>query len=167
MTRRSISILVIALALVVVAGTAFARGPQGAVRPSGPEGGPEAGPPMMGPGGGGFWNDPRMVEQLGLTDEQIARLEELAAAQREEMEALKPELDATRDALDEVLFTTPGDEDAVSAAANALADLQQSAFLTMVRHRAAIHAVLTAEQLSILKDARPPFPNGSKGPRVR
>jgi Spy/CpxP family protein refolding chaperone len=159
MRVRTISILAIALVLAVSAGAAFARGSVGDRQPAGSE----LGPPMHGPEGGGFWNDPRLVDELGLTDEQLTELNDLASAHRDEMGDLKPDLDAAREALDVVLFTTPGDEDAVSAAANTLADLQKAAFLTMIRHRAAIQSILTTDQLSVLKDVRPPLPQGPMG----
>lgn len=116
------------------------------------------------PGGGKWWKNSEVVKAVGLTDEQVQRMEKIfqdyrlklidqhAALQKEEI-AMEPLIES--DNPDETKVAAQIDRIAAARAA-----LEKSNALMML----GIRKVMTAEQWKKLQEVTPPPPPGMMGP---
>ena len=151
----------LSIAGVLLAGSVLAQGPGGGMGP-GPESGPEFGghrPPMeraFGPQGGHgrWWNNPRVVERLKLTDEQRKVFDGILLEHREKLIDLHASLQKAELALEPLMREDPPNEAKILAqidkVAQARAELEKAnaAFLLGIRGK------LTAEQWTQLQALR-------------
>ena len=145
----------VAIAAVLLAGTALAQGPGGGMGPG--FGGPH--PPMehsFGAQGahGRFWNNPRLVEKLKLTDVQRKEFDEIYLQHREKLIDLRANLQKANLALEPLVSSAQPNETQILAqidrVAQARAELEKAnaAFLLGIRSK------LTAEQWTQLQALR-------------
>ena len=145
----------VAIAAVLLAGTALAQGPGGGMGPG--FGGPH--PPMehsFGAQGahGRFWNNPRLVEKLKLTDVQRKEFDEIYLQHREKLIDLRANLQKANLALEPLVSSSQPNETQILAqidkVAQARAELEKAnaAFLLAIRSK------LTADQWTQLQALR-------------
>jgi Spy/CpxP family protein refolding chaperone len=99
----------------------------------------------------GIWQDPKMVQELGLTDKQIQRLKEADFAHREKCLKLKSKVDALHLDLEKLFAAESVDETKVLEVAQKISDLKGKLFVRRIESRLAVIKLLTADQLSKLK----------------
>ena len=176
MKKRTLAItLVLALSVLTVAGIAFAQRGMVKAGPGGP-GGPACGP--CGPGGPGGQGHPgpglqigfgpRMTQELGLTEQQVAQIdsirEQFQAATEASRELIRDKMDAVRD----LWLAENPDATAIKAAMAEVDALHAEIRNLGVDYKLAALQVLTAEQreqLRTLMAERPAFGPG-EGPRA-
>jgi Spy/CpxP family protein refolding chaperone len=99
----------------------------------------------------GIWQNPKMVQELGLTDEQIKRLREADFAHREKHLKLKSQLDGLHLQLEKLFSADPVNEPDVLKLAQKISDLKGKLFVRKIESRLAVGKLLTADQLKKLK----------------
>ena len=99
----------------------------------------------------GIWRNPKMVQKLGLTDEQVKRLREADFAHREKHLKLKSQLDGLHLQLEKLFSADPVDEPDVLKLAQKISDLKGKLFVRKIESRLAVGKLLTADQLKKLK----------------
>jgi len=99
----------------------------------------------------GIWRNPKMVQELGLTDEQVKRLREADFAHREKHLKLKSQLDGLHLQLEKLFSADPVDEPDVLKLAQKISDLKGKLFVRKIESRLAVGKLLTADQLKKLK----------------
>ena len=139
---------IIAVLVMGASTLALARPGKGEARGDGPGFG-------HGPGGPGFGlclalKDP----DLGVTDEQAARLKPLCKTQREKMGSLGDSLGDLHEAVRTELEKDAPDLDRVGALHQQMATLQTEMARQHVTLRASVREILTAEQITKLKALR-------------
>lgn len=158
---------------VFIAAAAFAA--VAAVGAQGFGGGPGAGPgpmtnrpPMqrvfgpMGMGGRGWWNNPRMIERLKLTDDQRKAMDAILLQHREKLVDLRANLDKAELAMEPLMSADTPNDAAITAqidkvvAARAELERANSRFLLAIRDK------LTADQWKQIQSTRM-----DRGPRWR
>jgi Spy/CpxP family protein refolding chaperone len=87
----------------------------------------------------------------GLTEEQKAKIKELRATQQTELRASREALRAARQKLNEVRRADTFNEDALRAAAGAVATAQTNEVIARARHRSQFLALLTPDQQARVK----------------
>jgi Spy/CpxP family protein refolding chaperone len=115
-----------------------------------PGGGPSMGPPPP------FWLDERVVQALGLTDKQIAALDDAADAMDQRAEANRAALKSAHRELDRALGAATIDQAKVRQLGSKVADLEAARVNLMVEHRLQISQILTPEQRNKLRTLQPP-----------
>jgi len=128
---------------------------------------PRARPDRMMLGGGPAARYLAMRDRLALTDEQVKRLEALAATQRE---ALRPNEPAMLRARADLMEATQKDDlTAARAAMERMARLRTDAAMAQLQARKAARDVLTPEQRIRLDERRGAMPmrREMRGPRMR
>jgi len=162
MRARNTILTIAAAALIAVPLTLVAQGVPGGGYGQGPGGGPGGGAWGHGPHGGGddglgFFDRmlPRLADELGLSDEQLAEIRTILDAARPEMEQLAEQLAAGREAYrdshpDPMNF----DESSFRTHAAEQAQIQIELKVVAQRARASALAVLTPEQLAQLEELR-------------
>jgi Spy/CpxP family protein refolding chaperone len=167
MKTRNI-ILTVAAALLIAAPVALiAQGVPGGGPNGGPGNGPGGGSWGHGPGGAGLDGEPggglgffdhmlpRLAEQLGLSDEQLAEIQGVLDAARPEIEAFAEQLAAGREAYREAHpDPTVFDESAFRTHVSEQAQIQIELMVVAQRAKAGALAVLTPEQLAQLEEMR-------------
>ena len=108
------------------------------------------GPGMMGGGMGMMTGNPSMLlaqrSVLELTDDQVARLEELQEKQQGMMQGMHKGMMAVRSQMQDVMASDSLDTDAYRKAVEAMADQMVGHHMQMVRFREQVQDVLTPEQ---------------------
>lgn len=108
-----------------------------------------------------FWQDARMAEELQLTEEQIASLEELAAAFHESNREMIQQVHQAQAELDEAMADSLVNEQAVVRLARQIAKIQGRLFVRSVKHHVDVGRLLTEEQRITLQTFAPrPGPQG-------
>ena len=111
-------------------------------------GGDKAGrPERKGPGHG-------LASELGLSAEKAGEIKGLMQAARETMLKLKADRDLCKADLDRLLAADPLDANAISAAADKLAQVNAEMTKAMVKARLAVNAALTPEQRARMHELR-------------
>ncbi len=113
--------------------------------------------PGRGMGRHGDGPKPAVLErQLGLSDEQSAKLQSLRQEERKQSIRRRAEMQVARMELDEALGAATIDEKAVNAKVETLTQLQAAALKARVDHRLAVARLLTPEQRAkMLRSERP------------
>jgi Spy/CpxP family protein refolding chaperone len=99
----------------------------------------------------GIWRNPKMVQELGLTDEQVGDLREADFAHREKHLKLKSQLDAFNLELEKLFSADSVDEAKVLQLAQKISDLKGKRFVQKIECRLAVGRLLRADQLKKLK----------------
>jgi Spy/CpxP family protein refolding chaperone len=139
----------LAMAGVLLAGAALAQGPGGGMGP-GPGFG-EHRPPMeraFGPGGehGRWWNNPRVVERLKLTDEQRKAFDGILLAHREKLVDLKAGLEKAELEMEPLMSADQPDEAKIVSQIDKVAQARAELEKANDRFLLAIRVKLTPEQ---------------------
>ncbi len=105
----------------------------------------------------GIWQNPKMVQELKFTDEQIKKLKEADFAHRENCLQLKSKLDALYLEMEKRFAADSVDEDKVLQLAQKISALKGEMFVKATKSRLTLIKILTADQLKNLKhfDLRP------------
>jgi len=99
----------------------------------------------------GIWQNPKMVQELGLTDEQVKELREADFAHREKRLQLKSKLDGLHLEMEKLFSADPVDESDILQLAQKISDLKGKLFVRRIESRLAVGKLLTADQLTKLK----------------
>ena len=147
----------LAIAAVVMAGTALAQGPGGGLGP-GPGFG-EHRPPMeraFGPQGdhGRWWNNPKLVERLKLTEAQRKSMDETLLAHREKLVDLRGTLEKAELGLEPLMREDQPNEAAILAGIDKVAQARAELEKANARFLLAIRGKLTPEQWKQLEADR-------------
>ena len=99
----------------------------------------------------GIWRNPKTIQELGLTDEQVKGLREADFAHREKRLQLKYKLDGLRLEMKKLFSTDPVNEAEVLQLAQKISDQKGKLFVRKIESRLAVGKLLTADQLKKLK----------------
>jgi len=99
----------------------------------------------------GIWRNPKMIQELGLTDEQVKGLREADFAHREKRLQLKSKLDGLHLEMEKMFSADPVNETEVLQLAQKISDLKGKLFVRKIESRLAIGKLLTVDQLKKLK----------------
>lgn len=150
MKRKLIwTLLVAAMILGLALPAAAQMGPEGAPRHQGPRHQP---PP--------FWRDAETAQALGLSEEQINSLEDLAYTFRGQEITLRAQLETAQLELERAMHDSAANEQIVLKAARKVADLQGQLFVLGAEHQLKVRKVLTTDQWKKLEAMRPPHGPG-------
>ena len=122
---------------------AFPAGEAMGAKADGPEG--HHRPPL------GFWRNPQLVKDLGLTDDQVKQVREADFNFREKHLALKYQRDGLRLKMDQAFSADAVDNAAVRQLAQKMADIQGQILVQDVEARLTLGELLNADQIDQLK----------------
>jgi len=114
-----------------------------------------------------FGNPAAMKQELGLTDAQITRIEEINLAHRKQMLEFKEKIDPKETRLKRLLLEDNPNLATVRSALREISDLKIEVHMLKISHRLEIEKVLTAEQKTKLRSMRPHHRRGHPGPGHR
>jgi periplasmic protein CpxP/Spy len=150
----------LAIAGILMAGLAFAQGPGG----SGPMDGQGRGmdgrrPPFERAFGGRgiegrWWNNPRIVEQLKLTDDQRKAFDQILLQHREILIDLRANLEKAELALEPLIGNDQPNESAILAQIDKVAQARAELEKANARYLLALRSKLTPEQWKQVQDLR-------------
>ena len=106
----------------------------------------------------GIWQNPKMVQELGLTDKQIQELKKADFAHREKCLELKSKLDVLQLKLEKLFAAEFVDEAKVLEIAQKISDLKGKLFVQGIESRLTVAKLLTADQVGKLKMFRSHHP---------
>jgi len=116
------------------------------------------GPGMMGEGRGmgrgQWWENPDLAKEIGLTDDQVKKIDALATAHRKEMIRMEADLKIAKMELND-LFDDMGNDGAIRKKAAEVSKMQEKIYTSRIEHRLAMQKVLTPDQQNKLKNNRP------------
>lgn len=134
------------------------RGPGGPGGMGGPGMRGMGGPGMRGMGGGMDRRGPGMMRQslsrLDLTDEQRALIRDIFQNERETMASLYEQSTGLEEELEELIATTPANEEAIRDKASEVAALQVKMALERASQAVRVREVLTLDQLAQFEENR-------------
>jgi Spy/CpxP family protein refolding chaperone len=156
-----------AFAGVLLAGTALAQVPDGGMGP-GPGFG-EHRPPMEkafgSPGGQGrWWNNPKIVEQLKLTEEQRKAFDGIFQAHREKLIDLHANVEKAELAMEPLMSDDLPNEAKILAQIDKVAQARAELEKANARFLLAIRAKLTPEQWKLMQAFRASHEGAGRGP---
>ncbi len=99
----------------------------------------------------GIWRNPKMIQELGLTDKQIKGLREADFAHREKRLQLKSKLNGLHLEMEKLFSADPVNEAKILQVAEKNSDLIGKLFIRKIEFRLAVGRLLTADQLKKLK----------------
>ena len=99
----------------------------------------------------GIWRNPKMVQDLGLSNEQVKGLREADFAHREKRLQLKSKLDGLYLEMEKLFSADAVDEAKVLKVAQKISDLKGKLFVWKIESRLAVGKLLTADQLKKLE----------------
>lgn len=100
----------------------------------------------------GIWQNQKMIQELGLTDQQIKELREADFAHREKRLQLKSKLDGLRLEMEKLFSIESVNETEVLQLAQRISDQKGKLFVQKIESRLGVRKLLTAEQLKKLKE---------------
>lgn len=162
---KSILKLGIAIAGVLLAGTAFAQGPGG-------DGGPGPGfgehrPPFeraMGGDHGRWWNNPKVIDRLKLTDTQRKAMDDTMQQHRETLVDLRATLEKSELELEPMMKEDQPNESEILAQIDKVAQARAELEKANARFLLAIRSKLTPEQWKQMEADRANRSHGQFGP---
>lgn len=151
----------VALAATLAAGTVMAQGPGPGAPGPGP-GGPGFGmhrPPMeramgMHAGFGRWWNNPKIVEQLKLTDDQRKAMDQIYQEHREKLVDLRGNVEKAEIEMEPLVRADQPNEQAVMSQIDKVAQARAELEKANARFLFALRAKLTPEQWKQVQDFR-------------
>ena len=99
----------------------------------------------------GIWRDPLMVQELGLTAEQVKKVRDADFAFREKGLSLKAQLDSLRLQMEKAFTEDVDDDKAVLSLAEKISDVKGKLFIQKIEARLAGKKLLNADQINQLK----------------
>jgi Spy/CpxP family protein refolding chaperone len=99
----------------------------------------------------GIWQNPKMVQELGLTDEQAKGLREADFAHREKQLQLKSKLDGLHLEMEKLFSADPVNESDILQLAQKISELKGKLFVQRIESRLTVGKLLTSDQLKKLK----------------
>ncbi len=99
----------------------------------------------------GIWQNPEMVQELGLTDKQVEGLKKADFAHREKCLELNSKLDVLHLELEKLFAAESVDEAKVLDVAQKISDLKGKLFVQKIKSRLAVAKLLTTDQVGKLK----------------
>ena len=99
----------------------------------------------------GIWRNPKMIQELGLTDEQVKGLREADFAHREKRLQLKSKLGGLRLEMEKLFSADSLNEAEVLQLVQKISDLIGKSFVRKIESRLEVRKLLTAGQLKKLK----------------
>jgi len=99
----------------------------------------------------GIWQNPKMIQKLGLTDEQVKGLREADFSHREKRLQLKSQIDGLNLEMEKLFSADSVDEAKVLQVAQKISELKGKLFVRKIESRLALGNLLTADQLKKLK----------------
>lgn len=99
----------------------------------------------------GIWRNPKVVEKLGLTQEQVKQIRDTDFAFREKRLALKAPLDSLRLQMDKAFSEDVVDDTIVLETAKKISDVKGKLFIQKIEARLALGKILNADQINKLK----------------
>jgi len=99
----------------------------------------------------GIWRNPKMIQELGLTDEQVKGLREADFTYREKRLKLKSKLNGLHLEMEKLFFADPLNEAEVLQLAQKISDQKGKLFIWKIESRLAVGKLLTADQLKKMK----------------
>lgn len=149
--KKAILLMVPALML---AASAMAQCPGGGEKNIRIEkGGPGTMHEGMGMGRGQWWENPELAKEIGLTDAQAKKIDDMATVHRKEMIKTEADLKIAKMELQD-LFDEAGNEGAIRKKAAEVSKLQEKIYNARLEHRLAVNKVLTAEQQKKMKSLK-------------
>lgn len=103
-----------------------------------------------------FGNPDRLKQELGLTDQQIAKIEQINLEYRKRMLEQREKLEPKKVQLERVLLDENVNLQQVRTLLREMADIRIEIHMIKIMHRLDIEKVLTQEQKAKLKAMRPP-----------
>ncbi|XOF35247.1 MAG: Spy/CpxP family protein refolding chaperone [Candidatus Electrothrix sp. YB6] len=104
--------------------------------------------------GMGIWRNTQMIQNLGLSEEQVSKLKEADFTAREKQQALWAEMDSLRLKLDHAFSADTVDEDAVRQLSEKMAAVKGRMVVQRTETRLALRNLLTPEQIDKLSTLR-------------
>ena len=99
----------------------------------------------------GIWRNPKMIEELDLTNEQVNGLREADFAHREKRLQLKSKLDVLHLEMEKLFSADPVNEAKVLQLAQKISDQRGKLFVRKIESRLTVGKLLTADQLKKMK----------------
>lgn len=99
----------------------------------------------------GIWHNPELVQELGLTTEQVKQLKDADFASREKQLALKAQLDGLRLQMAKAFSEDIVDDTAVLSLAEKISDVRGKLFVQQIESRLTLGKILNADQVKKLK----------------
>ena len=99
----------------------------------------------------GIWRNPRIVQDLGLTEDQVKSLRDADFTFREKELELKSQLDALRLKMEKAFSDDTVVESDVIALAQKIADLRGKMFIQDIESQLTVNKLLTADQIKKLR----------------
>jgi len=99
----------------------------------------------------GIWQNPKMIQELGLTDEQVKGLREADFAHREKGLQLKSKLGGLRLEMEKLFSADPLNETKILQLAQKISDQKGNLFVQKIESRLSVGKLLTADQLKKIK----------------
>ena len=99
----------------------------------------------------GFWRNPQLVKELGLTDKKVKQVREADFSFREKHLALKYQLDGLRLQMDKAFSADTVDNAAVRQLAQKMADIRGQMLVQDVEAHLTLGELLNADQIDQLK----------------
>lgn len=101
------------------------------------------------------WSDPKTIEELGLSDEQVAQLKEADFAMKENHLELRSQLDQVSLEMEKAFSEKPVNDAMVIELANKMSEIRSKLFLDRVESRLKMTKILSEEQLEKLQTLQP------------
>lgn len=158
MRKKSLFMVFVMMAMVMTALTFAWSQPYRGPGAGGPKMGPENCPYMKGKAAHPpmFFGNPAMFRQeLGLTDQQIAKIEQINLNHRKLMLTQREKLEPKQIQLERLLLEENVNLNNVRSVLREIADIRIEIHMLKITHRLEIEKVLTQEQKSKLKAMRP------------
>jgi Spy/CpxP family protein refolding chaperone len=105
-------------------------------------------------GGLGIWRNAQMIQNLGLSGDQVSNLKEADFAAREKQQALRAEMDSLWLKMDHAFSADTVDEDAVRQLSEKMAAVKGRMVVQRTETRLALRNLLTPEQIDKLSTLR-------------
>jgi hypothetical protein len=102
-----------------------------------------------------FWRNPKVIEELKITEEQILKLKEADFAFREKKLELKAPLDNLHLQMEKAFSAEPVNKSIVIGLAQKMADLHGKLFIQDTEFKLTLEGLLTTDQLKKLKSDFP------------
>ncbi len=115
----------------------------------------------------GFWRNLQLVQDLGLTDEQVKQVREADFSYREKQLALQFQLDGLRLQMDKAFSADTVDNTAVRQLAAKTAEIKGQMFVQDVEARLMLGELLNADQIDKLKKHAKSRQRGHRGPEEK
>jgi Spy/CpxP family protein refolding chaperone len=100
----------------------------------------------------GIWQNPKMVKELELTDDQVAKLKDSYFTVKEKRLALQSQLDGYRLEMQKAFSAETPDESTVRQIAGKIADAKGDLFVQKVESRLMVAKILNAGQIEKLRE---------------